>query len=85
MSQFKIVNDIEIIENDTIHVTILIGEDEFITHIGISKNSDNYNYTIGYIDENLTDKETEYVKNFISEHNKKIFDSVRSLIDSNMI
>lgn len=80
MLKIKLVDDMEIIEGEAIHITILIGKKEHIAHIGVSMNQDDYNYTIGYIDEDLSDHENDYVEKFIEENKRGIINMIRGSI-----
>lgn len=86
MTKIKLGEDLKVIENDTIHTTIFIGEDEHMVYLGIKKDQKDYGYTIGYIDENLSDEEINYVEKYIAEHKKAILDLIRkSVWDKNNI
>lgn len=80
MFNFKLTGDSEVIENKAIHSTVLIGENEHIVHLGINIDKDDYSYTIGYIDDSLSDGDMELVKAYIEKHKREILDLIRKLI-----
>ena len=80
MFKFKLAGDSEVIESKAIHSTILVGENEHIVHLGINIDKDDYSYTIGYIDDSLSDEDMELVETYIEKHKREILDLIRKSI-----